>query len=414
MTPNRTICPSCGAGLKTTAQPGRRIRCPKCGTAFEVPEEEPDVESPSRSAKSRPKLAASRSETKGKPVPSKKEERSHHEQEDEPEERPRKSKRKSKRAAKRTVPLWTMIGGGVLLFLLAMVTVLALTGVFSRKPPEPAAGSPQASAAAIDPVSAFLAKHRGKIDRKGTDIVGLELVGAKISDSDLDLLKNVRSLRQLRLDDTAITDAGLEPLKQLTQLEALSIVDTKVTESGARDYRKAVPGCTISWSRDDLTNAMINAQDNLAVAFDLFGATVRETDGQITWVDLGRKKRITDEGLRHLKGLTQLTFLGVYGETGRLNDITDGGLAQIKEFKSLENLNTGWTKITDAGLVHLKELPKLKYLDLRYTDITDAGLEHLKGMKTLEQIGLGGAKGITPAGVENLRQHLPGCNILAR
>ncbi|HEY7427852.1 MAG TPA: hypothetical protein VH682_26710 [Gemmataceae bacterium] len=415
MAENRITCPSCGARLKTAAQPGGRIKCPRCGTVLEVPEDEPDAEPPSRPATSCPKAEKDRRAAKRKIVQSEEEERSQHpEQEDAPPARPRKSKRNTKRAAKSRGPFWAMIGGGVLLGLaLAVVATLALPGIFSRKPQQPQ--PPQPPAAPSDPLRAFIDKHGGKIDRKGGEIIGVELIGAKISDNDLNLLKDVQSLRQLRLDNTAITDTGLESLKQLPKLEVLSIVGTQVTEAAATAYKKTLPGCTISWSRDDLTNAMINEQHNLAAALKVFGARVLEKDGAIVRVDLGRnKKQITDEGLRHLKSLTKLEFLGVYGETGRLNDITDAGLAQIKEFKSLENLNAGWIKITDAGLVHVKELPKLKYLDLRYNAITDAGLEHLKEMKTLQQISLGGVKGVTPAGVERLRQHLPGCNILVK
>ena len=62
--------------------------------------------------------------------------------------------------------------------------------------------------------------------------------------------------------------------------------------------------------------------------------------------------RITDAGLVHLSGLTNLRDLWLTG--------TGVGL-------------TG-TGVTDAGLVHLSGLKKLEVLDLDGTGVTDSGL----------------------------------------
>ena len=40
--------------------------------------------------------------------------------------------------------------------------------------------------------------------------------------------------------------------------------------------------------------------------------------------------------------------------------------------------------MTDAGLVHLKGLTQLQWLDLAETKVTDAGLVHLKGLTQLQ------------------------------
>ena len=44
------------------------------------------------------------------------------------------------------------------------------------------------------------------------------------------------------------------------------------------------------------------------------------------------------------------------------------------------------TQITDAGLEHLKGLTNLVCVYLRYTQVTDAGLEHLKGLTNLTNL----------------------------
>ncbi|MGO8753589.1 MAG: hypothetical protein ACLQNE_47250 [Thermoguttaceae bacterium] len=44
------------------------------------------------------------------------------------------------------------------------------------------------------------------------------------------------------------------------------------------------------------------------------------------------------------------------------------------------------TQVTDAGLAHLKGLTQLQQLSLDNTQVTDAGLEHLKGLTQLQTL----------------------------
>ncbi len=57
MAANKVTCPDCGAILKssTPMPPGKKVKCPKCGTGFEVPEEE---EVPKPAARAARKTAA--------------------------------------------------------------------------------------------------------------------------------------------------------------------------------------------------------------------------------------------------------------------------------------------------------------------------------------------------------------------
>ncbi len=45
-------------------------------------------------------------------------------------------------------------------------------------------------------------------------------------------------------------------------------------------------------------------------------------------------------------------------------------------------------KVTDAGLANLKTFPEVKNIDLHETPITDKGLEHMKGLTHLESLTL--------------------------
>ena len=66
--------------------------------------------------------------------------------------------------------------------------------------------------------------------------------------------------------------------------------------------------------------------------------------------------------------------------------------------------------MTDAGLEHLKGLSNLRSLDLSNTGVTDAGLEHLKGLKSLRSLDLRHTK-VSDEGVSRLQEALPDCKI---
>lgn len=109
-------------------------------------------------------------------------------------------------------------------------------------------------------------------------------------------------------------------------------------------------------------------------------ASLKPVATQIKWVDLARTK-VTDKGLAHLSGMTNLTRL------------------------HLEN-----TGVTDAGLDALKGLGNLEYLNLYGTQVTDAGLTKLAGLKNLKKLFIWQTKA-TEAGAAKLAAAIPGVDI---
>jgi hypothetical protein len=69
----------------------------------------------------------------------------------------------------------------------------------------------------------------------------------------------------------------------------------------------------------------------------------------------------TAGGLRHLRGLTRLRVLSLYG-----------------------------THVGDRDLEHILHLP-IEYLNIAATDVTDAGVLRLKGHKTLRELTVDGS-----------------------
>jgi len=100
-------------------------------------------------------------------------------------------------------------------------------------------------------------------------------------------------------------------------------------------------------------------------------ASLKPVSTQIKWVDLARTK-VTDKGLAHLSGMTNLTRLHLEN-TG----ITDAGLDALKGLGNLEYLNLYGTQVTDAGLTKLAGLKNLKKLFIWQTKATDAGATKL-------------------------------------
>ena len=91
-----------------------------------------------------------------------------------------------------------------------------------------------------------------------------------------------------------------------------------------------------------------------------------------------RGTKTTDAGLEHLAGLTTLRTLILYG-----GSFTEAGLVHLERMNQLEQLDYGYTRITDAGMSSLVPLKRVKALWLRRARITDAGMSSLEGLTEL-------------------------------
>ena len=92
------------------------------------------------------------------------------------------------------------------------------------------------------------------------------------------------------------------------------------------------------------------------------------------------------------------------------SQVTDSGLANLKNMPNLTRLHLENTKITDAGLTHLAGLKKLEYLNLYGTPVSDAGIAKLSKLNTLQKLYLWQTKA-TDKGVALLSKSIPGIDI---
>ncbi len=142
-------------------------------------------------------------------------------------------------------------------------------------------------------------------------------------------------------------------------------------------------------------------------------------------------KKITNDGLKELKGFKSLKSLSIFF----CEQINDDGMKHVKELIGLERLSLGNTLVTDAGLAELKDLKKLKSLTvsgcIRMTDkstetikgftnleylslpstITEKGVKNLTGFKKLTGLYIGGAS-LTDAAIKDIAENLPGLDYL--
>ena len=109
-------------------------------------------------------------------------------------------------------------------------------------------------------------------------------------------------------------------------------------------------------------------------------------DGWLSWFDRVNGfdfsyPVFTDEGLKHLSGLTKLTHLELYN-----------------------------AQVSDDGLKHLSGLTNLKGLGLTNTQVSDEGLKYLSGLTNLIELYLNNTQ-VTDVGVKELQKALPDCMI---
>ena len=104
-----------------------------------------------------------------------------------------------------------------------------------------------------------------------------------------------------------------------------------------------------------------------------------------TFVELAKRQAVSDvlmELLGRLKNIRTLHLVG----TG----ISDQGLAHIRDLTQLEAIHVGGASVSDAGVAHLAKLTNLTKLGLNFTKVTGQGVTHLSDLDRLEFADLSG------------------------
>ena len=226
----------------------------------------------------------------------------------------------------------------------------------------------------------YIGVYCGIENERITSIEFDSVLGSDEMDAAMGVIKNIKSLKRLRLGDTKVTAAGIRHLAELTSLEYLYLNSTNITN----DELVHIKGLT------SLKHLNLGANRDISDA----GLAHLSELISLEWLGLYHTN-IKGPGLAHLKRLGSLKHLELY-----YSAVTDA--SHLKDIQGLEELELQGTKLTDAGLTGINRLSSLRRLFLNATPISDAGLAHLKGLKSLETLSLGGTK-ITDAGLAHLR-----------
>ena len=147
------------------------------------------------------------------------------------------------------------------------------------------------------------------------------------------------------------------------------------------------------------------ALPKMAVA--LLGVEVRESvwaPGPRPVVEVNFVRSVTDTDLAYLKWLPDLRTL-TFGLGS--DNVTDDGLKHLRALTNLEQLSLFETRVTGTGFEHLKGLTKLRELCFggHREPITDASFQHLKGLTNLEKFGHRGWRNHWPGACKTCKSY---------
>jgi hypothetical protein len=160
----------------------------------------------------------------------------------------------------------------------------------------------------------------------------------KTTDETMQLLEQFPALREFELLRSDVTDRGVSQLEHCPEMHHLSFWDNKyITPEAMKSIKK------------------------LRRLHTLY------LDGVLN----------SEEGIAHLKELPQLREL-LIGDFRDESTITNAALRHVGEMKSLQLLRIHSASVTDEGLIHLEGLSQLKELSLDNTKATPDGVQQLQ------------------------------------
>ncbi len=243
-----------------------------------------------------------------------------------------------------------------------------------------------------------------------------------ISDAGLRHVSKLRSLEELHIGGKGITDAGMAELAKLTELSDLGVSYIPlVTNDGWAALARMHSLRVLNLSAYRSTQVTVAGANHLNALKNLEKLYITRVTQDFSVLDLSALTKLNtlsltvgegedprsisalrDEDLACLANLTQLTMLQVgHGKT-----LSDAGMAHLAKLYALERVNIGGGRITDDGLTYLADKRRLNYLSLR-ADITERGLRRLERLEALTYLSVISANEFSPAAVGRLSQALP-------
>jgi beta-lactamase regulating signal transducer with metallopeptidase domain/NADPH-dependent 7-cyano-7-deazaguanine reductase QueF-like protein len=242
--------------------------------------------------------------------------------------------------------------------------------------------------------------------------------GEAIDDELMGRIKTLPKLRELTIETTKrLSPKGLDALSAMASLEKLSF------------YSMQYDG---EWLGDAIIERIAGLKTLRELSLGHCGVTdegVRRLEAmpQLTLLSLNNEGRLTDAALtsigklRNLKSLSLSSYVATV-ELGRMNFSADGirrliGLQQLEElhlvgqavpaealvFSRLKALSLGLDEINDEAAERIATLHDLTSLELVYTKITDYGLKKIAELPALARLNLD-SQVVTDAGIGHLKK----------
>jgi ankyrin repeat protein len=118
--------------------------------------------------------------------------------------------------------------------------------------------------------------------------------------------------------------------------------------------------------------------------------------GQVTRLDLGGSRELSDDGLKYLARMPQLEELSLNEYPG--GKLTDRGLEVLRHLPELRKFEMTWQSgITDRGVANLKFCEKLESVNLVGSPTGDGAIEALRGKPLLRRLETG--RNVSDAGL---------------
>lgn len=212
-------------------------------------------------------------------------------------------------------------------------------------------------------------KHLAKMQQlESLQAFSLNEPGQLLGDAVIQSVVGIPSLKSLSIIECGTTDAGAKLLEQMPQLESLSLrQEGRLTDEALKSVGK-------------LTNL-----------------TELRLASYVGTARLGRM-RFSAAGIRHLAELNSLEVLDLTGhdtppdvlDLPQLTSLSLGGTKvddrcaeRIASMRRLRSLSLTFTGITDAGLKQIGTLPELRSLGLDSSVVTNTGIGHLTNLSKL-------------------------------
>lgn len=177
-----------------------------------------------------------------------------------------------------------------------------------------------------------------------------------ISQDGLQHLKNCQQLSELYLAGTLVDDPAMELLAKLPNLKKLRLAKTGVGTAGLESLSQ------LALEELDISECSQVFDDSMVAVGKI--TTLKRLN---LWRDV-----ISDTGVSHLSGLTNLTWLNLDN-----THMGNPGLEYLRGMTKLTFLHLGSTYVTNEGMPLLTPLTALKDLKVTRTSVTEEGLKAL-------------------------------------